>query len=440
MKRTIAIAALILLTLASGASEEDSVEKLDSARRNTVKYGTDAEIVSLIAALESEKVDSLDRDLIGLVETASGTKIVDSIFSYLANGRKAGAESRAVRILENRDREANSNVDSAIRYLASVKHRAAAPLLRGILDAEEERFSPAAARALGYCGDEDDAEFLVAYRQDRDPPEAVSGEIIFALGELKSEKASEFLIDLLSNPETKPSRKIAAVESLGKIGTKDAQDPLLDALRDQDANVRAAALSAVAAFSGKKIETAIVESFRDSFYKVRLAAAKAAGEKKLEEAIPFLKYRAERDDVAAVKEESVRALGSIGSEEAVEILSGFFVDKKTPERIRVAAAKAVLEKDSRKHARTVIEAMNQAKADKKTSLYNSLAKAVSTTKSTEFEEQAKLFLSSPDIVDRHYGLDLVILNGYTSLKAQIEPLAKDANASIARKAKKALGE
>jgi hypothetical protein len=73
-------------------------------------------------------------------------------------------------------------VDSAIRYLAGIKHRKAAPLLRDILDAEEERFSAAAARALGYCGDAEDALYLVQYRRDRDTPDAVAGEIIFAWG------------------------------------------------------------------------------------------------------------------------------------------------------------------------------------------------------------------------------------------------------------------
>jgi len=42
-------------------------------------------------------------------------------------------------------------------------------------------------------------------------------------------------------------------------------------------------------------------------------------------------------------------------------------------------------------------------------------------------------------VDKHYGLDLVILNGYSSARDLMEPLANDANATLARKARQALG-
>jgi HEAT repeat protein len=268
----------------------------------------------------------------------------------------------------------------------------------------------------------------------------VAGEIIFALGELKSDAAAEHLIEVLSNPDTKPGRKILCIEALGKIGSQKALEPLLEALRESDANVRDYALSAVASYKGKKVESVILNGFRDSFYKVRITAAKAAGEKRLDEATPFLKYRIERDEVAAVKDEAVRALGAIGSREAIDILADLFADKKTPEKVQIGAAQALMEKDPRSHTEAIINAMNQARTEKKTSLYNSLAKVVSSTKSGSLEDQAKAFLSSSDVVDKHYGLDLVILNSFRSLRPLIEPLAKDSNPSLARKARKALGE
>jgi HEAT repeat protein len=85
------------------------------------------------------------------------------------------------------------------------------------------------SQALGYCGSEKDADYLIAYRKERDPSDSVAGEIIFALGELKSDAAAEHLIEVLSNPDTKPGRKILCIEALGKIGSQKALEPLLEA-------------------------------------------------------------------------------------------------------------------------------------------------------------------------------------------------------------------
>jgi len=329
-----ALFSAFVILVGAFAEEEDSVAKLDAARRETIKFGTDAEIMNLLAALESEKLDYLDAELIGLLNASRGVKMVDSLLSYFTKAKRPGGEKKALDILENRDREANSNVFSAISYLSANKSAAASAHLRSILEAEESRFAAAAARALGQTGSDKDAEFLVRYVEDYSPADSLIAEIIFALGELKSKKATDYLLGLAASEDTKPVRKMSALEALGKIGDKEAVDGILAALREQDANVRASAISALGSFSGRKVDEALVESFRDSFHKVRVAAAQAVGERKLAQAIPFLKFRAERDEVPAVREECVKALGKIGTKEALGVLSALFADKKTPERSR----------------------------------------------------------------------------------------------------------
>ena len=420
--------------------DTDSLAKQDAKRRETIKYGTDAELISLITALENEKNATMDGDLLNALNGSTGTKFIDAIFAYLTRGKKKGGEDKALRLLENRDKESNSNIDSSIQYLACVKEKKAGVYFTAILDSEDSRFSNAAARALGACGGEEDADFLIKFVKERNPSDALNGDIIYALGELKSNHATGFLTDILMNAEAKAFKKILAIEALGKIKDTAAIEQLLSSQKDADANVRAYATASLASFSDEKSGQAIIECFRDSFYKVRIAAAKAAAERKLDAAIPFLKYRAEHDEVAAVKEESISALGAIGSTQALEILGAFFSDKNTADRLRIAAAKAMMEREPDLNASNLIAAIDQARADKKMQLYHGLSKIVSSTKSSKLEEYARILLASTDLSDKIYGIDLFIANGYESLKELIRPLEKDANASIARKARQALGD
>ncbi|MFA6508407.1 MAG: HEAT repeat domain-containing protein [Treponemataceae bacterium] len=441
MKKWVLIFVISLLSVTiAGAEETDPIATQNASRRDTIRYGTDAELLALIGVLENEENTSLDADLIALLKNAGGVKFVDAVFAYLTKGKKEGGENRALQILQNRDKEANSNIDSALQYLSSVKNKKASTALREILETEDARFSTAAARALGACGNEEDADYLVKYGKERTLTDALTAEIIYSLGEIKSKRATDFLTGILSNPDSKSSKKIGALEALGKIADQNSLEPILDSLRDLDANVRSYAVTALSSFSGNKTEKALIEAFRDSYYKVRIAAAKAAGERKLAEAIPYLKFRAERDEIVSVKEAALSALGSIGSGEALEIIFSLFSEKKTADRLRITSAKAMLEKAPDKYITAVIAAMEQAKAEKKMLLYHGLAKIISMTKTPNLEEQTRRFLSSNDTIDKMYGLDLTILNRYEGVKELVRALEKGANTALLRKIKLALGE
>ncbi|MCX7949966.1 MAG: HEAT repeat domain-containing protein, partial [Treponemataceae bacterium] len=80
---------------------------------------------------------------------------------------------------------------------------------------------------------------------------------------------------------------------LGALQALQVQETLpaiLEALRSADPNVRAAAVGALGPFSGSEVDQAILDAFRDSFYKTRIGAARAAGDRKLTAAIPFLRF------------------------------------------------------------------------------------------------------------------------------------------------------
>ncbi|GHU53379.1 hypothetical protein FACS1894200_13920 [Spirochaetia bacterium] len=128
---------------------------------------------------------------------------------------------------------------------------------------------------------------------------------IVVIFKYKTNRASE-------NVNERPVLRAAAVQALSKIGHTDGLGAIIAAVNSNDPNLRAAALEALGPFSGDEVDAVILDGFRDSFFRTRISAAKAARVRELTAAIPYLRFRVENDTVPSVREESIRALGAIG--------------------------------------------------------------------------------------------------------------------------------
>jgi hypothetical protein len=320
-------------------AQDDSVE---AARLNTIKYGTETEIAALIQTLKTEGADYLDNEIVVLVENTRNQRILSGAFSFFGEREKGGLELRAIRAIEERDSERNETILASIDYLGRIKYRSASSVLQKLIEGGERRFVNTAIRAYGRVsgsgGDAspspDAVEYLVDYYENSVSEDDSRREVIVALGTVGSSGAMEFLADIASDGDAKPTLRMAALESIAKIatasgGTQTGLDAVLDAVGAVDPNVRAAAVSALGPFSGDAVDTAILDAFRDSNYRSRLAAAQAARQRKLAAAVPYLKFRAERDEVPAVKDDSIRALGAIADGESLNVLESLFIERKT---------------------------------------------------------------------------------------------------------------
>jgi HEAT repeat protein len=145
-------------------------------------------------------------------------------------------------------------------------------------------------------------------------------------------------------------------------------DTVLNAVQSADASLRAAAVEALGSFDDKKADAAIIDGFRDSFFRTRLAAVKAAGKKNLDDAIPYLRYRAINDDAASVRDEAINVLGGMNKTEANNILLSILDDTTINDKIRIGCAQSLLKSDSDKYCDHVIELLDEAKQKR----YNTL--------------------------------------------------------------------
>lgn len=430
------------------AAEEPSAQKKKDAvvstkseeeqRLDTIHYGTEMEIAALIQTLKSENTDYLDDELITLMQSTRNRTILSGVFSFFGDRDKAGLEARAIQAIEGRDEEANDTVLGAINYLGKVKAAAAIPAIEALLDTEERRFMGAAFRALGRVsgGQAGVATYLLDYYTNRNPGDEHRGEIITALGETGSNEGVTFLADIIVNKEERAVLRMAALAALSKIG--DGLDAILQAVSAEDPNVRASAIAALGPFSGKQVDDTILESFRDSFYRTRIGAAEAAGKRKLTSAIPYLRFRAENDEVPTVKDAAIRALGAIETNEAIGVLESLFTNRKHPDRVRLLAAEMLITNDAGAYADTVIIELDEAKGKNQTALYNGFLKVLGSAKTRTIEDLARRFFTSGGLIEKSYALDMTANNEFRSLAPEVRALIQDKNSSLTRKAKNTL--
>ncbi|MDR1248016.1 MAG: HEAT repeat domain-containing protein, partial [Treponema sp.] len=279
------------------------------------------------------------------------------------------------------------------------------------------------------------AEYLVNLYNDRSPQDENRREIIIALGDVKSPAGIPLLREIAENSDERSALRMSALEALAKIGDSGGLGAVLQSVDSADPNVRSSAVAALGPFSGADVDKAILEAFRDSYYRTRMAAAQAARDRRLVEAIPYLRYRAERDDVPAVKDEAIKALGAIGNRECLDFLSSLFTERKNADRARILAAEMLLQDDADSYAAKVIEELDEAKRKNQTALYNGFLRILGAAKSPVLEDLCRRFFFSGGVVEKSYALDMTLNNSFRSLADQVKALTGEENGSLSRKSR-----
>ena len=418
----------------------------EEQRLNIVRFGTDTEIATLIRALRAERPSDseearretpLDRELRAVADRTSNRAILTEIFGYFSEREMNGLEERALRAIQDRDYEAGETVNAAINYLGSIKARGILEVMKEIMDGEENRFLASAILALGQAAEQNNpaetAEYLVHYYTTRFPAGDNSRLIITALGDTRSREATAFLISIAENEDERVPLRMSALEGLAKIADPAGLPAIISAASSRDPNVRSTAVGALSPFSGDNADTAIIEGFRDSYYRTRIAAAKAAGERKLVTAIPFLRFRSENDEVPTVRDESVRALGLIGTREAETILNELFSERRNSDRVRILAAEMLLTHSATDYVNEIIVELDEAKSKNQNALYNGFLRILGNATSPRLEDLSRRFFASGGVIEKSYALDMSLNNNFRSLENEIRSLVEPRNSSLSRK-------
>jgi len=419
---------------------------LQEQRLNTIRFGTDTEIANLIRTLRSEQNTNreelmtetpLDRELRTVADRTTNRAILTGVFGFFSDRELSGLEERALRAIQDRDYEAGETVNAAINYLGNIRARGILEVMKEIMDGEENRFLASAILALGKAAEQNNpgetAEYLVDYYTTRLPQGDNSRLIITALGDTRSREATAFLVSIAENEDERVPLRMSALEGLAKIADPAGLPAIINAASSRDPNVRSTAVGALGPFSGENADAAIIEGFRDSYYRTRIAAAKAAGERKLVPAIPFLRFRCENDEVPTVRDESVRALGLIGTREAETILNELFTERRNSDRVRINAAEMLLTHGAADYVNEIIVELDEARSKNQTALYNGFLRVLGNAVSPRLEELSRRFFASGGVIEKSYALDMALNNNFRSLEDEIRNLVEPRNSSLSRK-------
>ncbi len=440
------ITGLVIITiLVTGAAMADEAADKKEERLAVIRYGTETEIAALIDSLKKDtdySDDGLDAELAALAEKTRNRKILTGIWSFFGGRDKGGLEDKAIAVIENPEDENPDTVLAAMDYVQKVKAASAVPVLRTLITDGAENFRGRAIRALGVVSNgaaaDETADFLIDLYENGNPGAGNDAALMEALGGAGSKKASPFLSDIVTDEANSSTLRIAALGALAKIADESALTAVLDALQAPEPTVRTAAIAALSSFSGAEVDAAILENFRDPVFRIRAAAAKAAGEKKLAAAVPYLKYRAEKDEARNVREESVRALGAIGNADALDALKTLLEGDKIAEYVRTLSAEILLKNNADAYAETVIGVMDAAQKAKRTGVYNGCLRALSTAKSNALEDLAQRFFAFGTSVEKTVALEITRNNNFFSLKEYVRALADPKNGVISTKAQEVL--
>jgi hypothetical protein len=131
-----------------------------------------------------------------------------------------------------------------------------------------------------------------------------------------------------------PEIRRVAVRALAQIGDATVVDTLLTAALSADESVASASANALAALQGPGVDAAVAARLADADLAVRAAAIRAAGERRMVDAIPALVAAVSAE--GAVRHAAIRALGRTCGPNELAALADILVSLSTQDEIGLA--------------------------------------------------------------------------------------------------------
>ena len=416
--------------------EKEEIRSISAERRELLLYGIDSQVIELVGKLIEEKNDILAGEVLATFKLTLNPKVKSKILEYFTEIDFAGARAEALEIIDTPE-ESSELVIGAIRYLTEEPTAELAEHFLTLVNAENQEIARAAIKGIGLTENAESAEVLLGLLDDSDYPADLKSEIIIALGDLKNPVAVTRLLEILEDENEDVTWRRYACASLGKIADPTALPVIEKVLYDDDAMLRSYAVGSLNFFSDERVVDLLAAALKDSFWRVRVSAAKSLGALGNPEAVPILVFKAERDPEMNVRNEAVRALGEIANSEALEALREIYGSDHSPHVLRVTSAEILAEKDLAKSLdlfKSVIDkhwGKDTTRILEKTALI--LSRTESRTESASLESFYARFIESGELVIMIYGIRGIAKNKLSSLSSTVEELSGEGNHRTIRK-------
>lgn len=392
-----------------------------------LKYGLEGQITELIDELTKNQDNRFVDGIYDLFQETKSVAVKEKILDYFTKLKDSCLASYAVEIINDPYDEKNSIVEKCFKYVSEADIKDANPGLVDLVDKEEDTYFTGALSALGETGGKEEALFLADYLDRDDLNVSQRQALMRVLGRIKAVETWQKISEIAKDENENTFVRMYAAEAIGAMEKPESEDILVELFESNDPNLRTYVIKGISYFNDKKSSDLIIQALRDSQYKVRLEAVSAVGKNRIDKAVPFLIFRCkDKDEQKQVKEKCYSVIADLNTSDGNDYLISVLKDKKIGDATKAKVSAALLEYN---HAGTkeVIELARSAlKSDIQKNLRYALGKEFAKYDRSEFADICAEYIASDDVATQGTGLDIWAKGRYSSVKAAVEEIAKDA--------------
>ena len=396
-----------------------------------LKYGLEGQITELIDELTKNQDNRFVDGIYDLFQETKSVAVKEKILDYFTKLKDSCLASYAVEIINDPYDEKNSIVEKCFKYVSEADIKDANPGLVDLVDKEEDAYFTGALSALGETGGKEEALFLADYLDRDDLNVSQRQALMRVLGRIKAVETWQKISEIAKDENENTFVRMYAAEAIGAMEKPESEDILVELFESNDPNLRTYVIKGISYFNDKKSSDLIIQALRDSQYKVRLEAVSVVGKNRIDKAVPFLIFRCkDKDEQKQVKEKCYSVIADLNTSDGNDYLISVLKDKKIGDATKAKVSAALLEYN---HAGTkeVIELARSAlKSDIQKNLRYALGKEFAKYDRSEFADICAEYIASDDVATQGTGLDIWAKGRYSSVKAAVEEIAKDAEEEV----------
>lgn len=424
---------------AEKAALKDEGKKSVENRKETIKYGIESEIVSLIKDLIDNDDPRFSEDLYELFYSTKSVQVREKIIEYFTKQKDPCIEDYAVEVLIDPYDTKDSTVELLFRYISEVKTVQASPCVLKLLESEDETYFSAALTAIGEIGGESEAEYLVEYLDRDDLSLNQRQSLMKVLGKLKAVNTFDKLSEICQDEEENSFVRAYAAQAIGEMKKPEALPILVKLFEVADPNFRVCVIKGISNFTEKEAKDVIIQGIKDGHWKVRQEAIECCVKMDISEAVPYIIYRAKNDPEKVIKNKCYEVLSKTKDSEAIKFLVERITEKKVDDYSRGKACEVLLKNTDSGRKEIADLALEIVKDDTKKPLRNQIGKEIAKYPSPQFAEVCFEYMSSKDAMTCAIGIDMYATGRYGTAEARIKELSENEKAGANhRKARKVL--
>ena len=426
---------------AKAAAEKDETSETESEFKNTIKYGLPSEINELLDDLLKNEDPRFTNEIYDLFQVSKNPQIKEKVLRYFTKLEDPCLENYAVEILIDPYDTKNEIVKAVFQYVSKVKTVEAIEPVVELIKSENEDYFNDAISTIGEIGSEKEAVFLVEFLDRDDLSDAQRQTLMRTCGKMHAIETWDKIVEILENEDENSFVRSYAAEAIGLMKKEESVPILVEHFASNDPTLRQYIIKGLINFPDVvEAKATLLQGIRDEHWKVRQESIRAVKELKLQEAVPYLTYRVEKESEKVIQNESYSAIAALNSSEGNEFLINQITNKKVSDAKKQKVVEVLLkegfagEKEILELAKEVVE------DDRRKSLRYAIGKELAKNPKDSYQEICLMYLNSKDSTTQNLGLDMYKNKKFAAAEPKMQEIAKDkkANSTVKSRIKKML--